>query len=104
MRWLIEYTNVEETLRDLLVILYSKGNDLFSQTALEAGGRYQNAKTKFVFDADKGMISLEQKLPMPWAAFNETPDFQVGQEECSLIRFIIKSIIKQFEHIRTHSL
>jgi len=84
MKWVITYTNLDETLQDLLVLFCTKGSDLFSQTVLEAGGRHQNAKTKFVFDADKGIISLEQKLPMPWAAFNETPDFQVGLSSFSL--------------------
>ncbi|RZF40650.1 hypothetical protein LSTR_LSTR014453 [Laodelphax striatellus] len=33
-------------------------------------------KTLFLFSPEKGFVKLEQKLPMPWHAFNETPNFQ----------------------------
>uniref|UniRef100_A0A8W7PWS0 Vitellogenin domain-containing protein n=1 Tax=Anopheles coluzzii TaxID=1518534 RepID=A0A8W7PWS0_ANOCL len=46
------------------------------QTALEAEDHYRKAKTKFIFDPDRGVIELEQKLPMSWHAFNETPKFE----------------------------
>lgn len=46
------------------------------QSALEADNRYRKAKTKFIFDVDDGVILLEQKLPMSWHAFNETPKFE----------------------------
>ncbi|XP_035714331.1 apolipophorins isoform X2 [Folsomia candida] len=74
--WLVEYTNLDETIQEILVLLYTQGSNLYSQTVLQASARHQSAKTKFIFDSDKGIISLEQKLPMPMAAFNETPDFQ----------------------------
>jgi hypothetical protein len=77
LNWLLEYANLDESIQELIILVYTKGSNLFTQTVLEAGARYQTAKTKFIFDSEKGVISLEQKLPMPWAAFNETPDFQV---------------------------
>ena len=39
--------------------------------------RYREAKTKFIFDPESGNVELEQKLPMSWHAFNETPKFEV---------------------------
>lgn len=33
-------------------------------------------KTEFIFYPEIGLISLKQRLPMPWHAFNETPNFQ----------------------------
>jgi hypothetical protein len=40
--------------------------------------RYREAKTKFIFDPESGNVELEQKLPMSWHAFNETPKFEVS--------------------------
>lgn len=37
--------------------------------------RRRVAKTNFIFDPREGIVLLEQKLPMPWHAFNRTPDF-----------------------------
>ncbi|CAG7726200.1 unnamed protein product [Allacma fusca] len=76
VRWLIQYLNVDETFQDFLIVVYTKGGDLLYQTILQAGARYQNAKTKFIFDPNKGIMELEQKLPMPWNAFNQTPDLR----------------------------
>lgn len=47
-----------------------------AQTALQADDKYREAKTKFIFDPDIGCIELEQKLPMSWHSFNETPKFE----------------------------
>ena len=68
---------MDETVQEILVTLYTKGGDLVYQTVLEASTRYQKAKTKFIFDPRKGLVELEQRLPMPWHAFNETPTFTV---------------------------
>ena len=46
-----------------------------SQTALNAESQYREAKTKFIFDPIQGLMCLEQKLPMSWHAFNQTPEF-----------------------------
>lgn len=40
--------------------------------------RYREAKTKFIFEPLDGVMYLEQKLPMSWHAFNETPKFDVS--------------------------
>jgi len=61
----------------MIFTLYEKGPQLVSQTVLEANGKYQQAKTKFIFDADKGIMDWEQKLPMPWGAFNAAPVLSV---------------------------
>lgn len=39
--------------------------------------RYREAKTKFVYDPNTGIIYFEQKLPISWHAFNETPELKV---------------------------
>jgi len=31
-----------------------------------------------VFDPETGIVEFEQKLPMSWHAFNETPKFEVS--------------------------
>lgn len=35
-------------------------------------------KTQFIFEPNDGVMILEQKLPMSWHAFNETPNFRVS--------------------------
>ena len=75
--------NLENLIQDIFITLYTKGPELMSQTVLEANSKYQQAKTKFIFDSDKGIIELEQKLPMPWSAFNEQPVFSVRR--CQLV-------------------
>lgn len=47
-----------------------------TQNALQTEDVYREAKTKFIFDPDLGKIEWEQKLPMAWHAFNETPQFE----------------------------
>lgn len=42
--------------------------------------RHRKAKTNFVFDPRTGQLLLEQKLPVPWHAFNRTPDFSQVEE------------------------
>lgn len=39
--------------------------------------RYREAKTKFIYDPYEGIIYFEQKLPVSWHAFNETPELKV---------------------------
>jgi hypothetical protein len=45
--------------------------------------RYREAKTKFIFDPESGNVEWEQKLPMSWHAFNETPKFEVSSSVCT---------------------
>lgn len=49
--------------------------------------KYREAKTHFIFDPNAGIMKLEQKLPMAWHAFNETPLF----EEISELQVINKA-------------
>lgn len=37
--------------------------------------RYRIPKTKFIYDTKKGLLELEQKLPISWHAFDEVPKF-----------------------------
>ena len=73
--WLSGEFQVEKRLQQLWTILQNK-LARFAQTALQADNRYRTAKTKFIFDPDSGIMELEQKLPMSWHAFNETPKFE----------------------------
>lgn len=69
-----EYFEVKTKLDNLLRLIHSKMIDI-SQTALQAESRYREAKTMFIFDPNQGLMCLEQKLPMSWHAFNQTPEF-----------------------------
>ncbi|XP_055713060.1 uncharacterized protein LOC129807664 isoform X2 [Phlebotomus papatasi] len=73
--WVIDELEVEKRLQQVLALLKSELLS-FAQTALQADDRNREAKTKFIFDPDTGLIELEQKLPMSWHAFNETPKFE----------------------------
>lgn len=61
-----------------IAVLISKGQSIFFMTAIEIAAAFQQAKTKFYFEPNKGIISLEQKLPMPLASFKNTPNFRVS--------------------------
>ncbi|KAF5274562.1 hypothetical protein FQA39_LY07174 [Lamprigera yunnana] len=75
LSWFVTYFDVEYRIEKFLSLIYLKFTDL-SQTALEVENRYRTAKTKFVFEPSDGIIYLEQKLPVSWHAFNETPKLQ----------------------------
>ncbi|KFB38034.1 AGAP008807-PA-like protein [Anopheles sinensis] len=75
MEWLADEFQVERRLQQMWVILRNKLSHI-AQTALQAENHYREAKTKFIFDPDHGVMELEQKLPMSWHAFNETPKFE----------------------------
>ncbi|XP_045482614.1 uncharacterized protein LOC123686485 [Harmonia axyridis] len=72
--WFYEYFDVETRLQNFLKLLHKKVTD-YSQTALQAENRYRVPKTLFIFDPNRGKMQWEQKLPMSWHAFNETPNF-----------------------------
>ncbi|XP_015599666.1 uncharacterized protein LOC107269849 [Cephus cinctus] len=74
-RYLYEYLDVRLKIESTIRLVHSKLMDI-SLTALEAENRYREAKTKFIFDPQEGLMCLEQKLPMSWHAFNQTPEFQ----------------------------
>ncbi|XP_014226324.1 uncharacterized protein LOC106652091 isoform X2 [Trichogramma pretiosum] len=73
--YLWEYLEVRAKLETTIRLVHAKLMDI-SQTALQAESRYREAKTKFVYDPNNGLMLLEQKLPMSWHAFNQTPEFQ----------------------------
>ncbi|XP_012280436.1 uncharacterized protein LOC105699757 [Orussus abietinus] len=73
--YLYEYFDVKAKVESTVRLVHSKLIDI-SQTALQAESRYREAKTKFIFDPHQGLMCLEQKLPMSWHAFNQTPQFQ----------------------------
>lgn len=74
INWFAEELQVEKRLQQLWIIIQNKISH-YHQTALQADDKYREAKTRFIFDPDVGLIQLEQKLPMTWHAFNETPKF-----------------------------
>ncbi|XP_058818906.1 uncharacterized protein LOC131681859 [Topomyia yanbarensis] len=73
--WLAEEFQLEKRLHQLWRMVRHKLTR-YAQTALQAENHYREAKTKFIFDPDHGIMELEQKLPMSWHAFNETPKFE----------------------------
>lgn len=73
--YLWQYFEVRAKLESGFRLLHTKLMDI-SQTALQAESRYREAKTKFIYDPNNGLMCLEQKLPMSWHAFNQTPEFQ----------------------------
>lgn len=69
-----EYFEIKFKIESFIRLVHSKMMDI-SQTALQAESRYREAKTMFIFDPNEGLMCLEQKLPMSWHAFNQTPEF-----------------------------
>ncbi|XP_022117827.2 uncharacterized protein LOC110995124 [Pieris rapae] len=74
LKWWYDYFLIGDALDSLWEILYEKVTD-FAKTALQYEELHRTPKTNFIFDPHKGKILLEQKLPMSWHAFNQTPDF-----------------------------
>lgn len=83
--WFAEEFQLDRRMHTLWTIIIDKITS-YEQTALQMDDKYREAKTKFVFDPNVGLIKLEQKLPMAWHAFNETPIF----EEISELQAISK--------------
>nr|CAD7457748.1 unnamed protein product [Timema tahoe] len=73
--WFYDYLDVGSRFQRAVTLIHSKLTDI-TQTALQAENRYREAKTKFIFDPENGHVELEQKLPMSWHTFNETPKFE----------------------------
>ncbi|XP_076235875.1 apolipoprotein lipid transfer particle [Calliopsis andreniformis] len=69
-----DYLEIRARIENIIRLIHAKLMDV-SQTALQAENRYREAKTKFIFDPNQGLMCLEQKLPMSWHAFNQTPEF-----------------------------
>ncbi len=77
--WFANEFQVEKRTKQLWKMIINKIN-YYRETALEVEDKYREAKTKFIFNPDIGLMSLEQKLPMSWHAFNETPKFEEIRE------------------------
>lgn len=75
IEWMADELQLEARLLSVYRMMKQKLVHM-AQTALQADSRYREAKTKFVFDPDAGIIDLEQKLPMSWHSFNSTPLFE----------------------------
>ncbi|KAL2717243.1 hypothetical protein V1478_012943 [Vespula squamosa] len=75
VNYFYNYLEIRVKIEYLIRFAHAKLIDI-SQTALQAESRYREAKTKFLFDPNQGLMCLEQKLPMSWHAFNQTPEFQ----------------------------
>lgn len=73
--WFANEFQVEKRMHQLWDLVRKKIATI-AQTALQSDDKYREAKTKFIFDPDTGVMQLEQKLPMSWHAFNETPIFE----------------------------
>ncbi|XP_069692884.1 uncharacterized protein Apoltp isoform X2 [Periplaneta americana] len=73
--WVYESLDLGTRIQMAIRIIHSKLTDI-TQTALQVENKYREAKTKFIFDPESGNVELEQKLPMSWHAFNETPKFE----------------------------
>lgn len=107
LEWIAEELQIERRLHQLYALIRNKFQN-YAMNALETADMYREAKTKFIFDPETGVIDLEQKLPMSWHAFNETPKF----EEIPEYKFLAKahnffrktnsSFIKEMYTMRSH--
>ncbi|KAI4503203.1 hypothetical protein M0802_001425 [Mischocyttarus mexicanus] len=74
VEYFYNYLGIRVKIENIIRFAHAKLIDI-SQSALQAESRYREAKTKFLFDPNQGIMCLEQKLPMSWHAFNQTPEF-----------------------------
>lgn len=74
LAWFADEFQLDRRMHQLWQIVLNKITS-YEQTALEMDDKYREAKTNFIFDPNAGLMKLEQKLPMAWHAFNETPMF-----------------------------
>lgn len=75
LAWFAEEFQLDKRMHQLWNIILNKITS-YEQTALQTDDKYREAKTNFIFDPNAGLMKLEQKLPMAWHAFNETPLFE----------------------------
>lgn len=69
-----DHLEIRAKLENIVRLVQAKLMDI-SQSALQSESQYREAKTKFIFDPNQGLMCLEQKLPMSWHAFDQTPEF-----------------------------
>ncbi|XP_032572582.1 uncharacterized protein LOC6611837 [Drosophila sechellia] len=105
--WVADELQLEHRLHQVYGLVRNKFLN-YAMNALETADMYREAKTKFVFDPEVGIIDLEQKLPMSWHAFNETPKFeeipeyQVLAKAQSFFSETNSSIVMKLYNMRTH--
>ncbi|XP_066155546.1 uncharacterized protein Apoltp [Euwallacea fornicatus] len=75
IKYYYKYFQVEYRAHRFIKFLYRKLSEM-TVTALELENRQREAKTNFLYDPNDGLMFLQQKLPMSWHGFNETPEFQ----------------------------
>jgi hypothetical protein len=75
LSWIMKEFQFEKRLNNLVDLLKNKLTKI-TLSALQTEDVYREAKTKFIFDPEKGFIEWQQKLPIAWHAFNETPHFE----------------------------
>ncbi|KAL9926249.1 apolipoprotein lipid transfer particle isoform 1-T7 [Glossina fuscipes fuscipes] len=107
LEWVAEELQLEVRLRQLYYLIANKLHN-YATNAVETADMYREAKTKFIFDPDVGVMDIEQKLPMSWHAFNETPRFAEIPEYklVAKIRNFFKttntSLIRYIYNLRQH--
>ncbi|XP_017025668.1 uncharacterized protein Apoltp [Drosophila kikkawai] len=105
--WVADELQLEHRLHQVYGMLSNKFRN-YAMNALETADMYREAKTKFIFDPEVGIIDLEQKLPMSWHAFNETPKFeeipeyQVLAKAQSFFTETNSSIVMKLYNMRAH--
>lgn len=85
LEWIADELQLEYRIHQLYSLIRNKFRNI-ALNALETADKYREAKTKFIFDPEVGIIDLEQKLPMSWHAFNETPKFEEIEEYKTLAK------------------
>ncbi|KAF4531743.1 hypothetical protein B566_EDAN015189 [Ephemera danica] len=75
IEWLYVRFDVTTKLKNIVSFFHFKIHEL-TQTALTAENNNRKAKTKFIFEPERGIIEFEQKLPISWHSFNEKPNFE----------------------------
>ncbi|KQS70383.1 uncharacterized protein Dere_GG10045, isoform C [Drosophila erecta] len=105
--WVADELQLEHRLHQVYGLVRNKFRN-YAMNALETADMYREAKTKFVFDPEVGIIDLEQKLPMSWHAFTETPrfeeipEYQVLAKAQSFFSETNSSIVMKLYNMRTH--
>lgn len=84
MVWVYSYFDIGSKAKRLIPGLYHTAIDL-SHTALENEIKNHEGKTKFIFEPEAGIFHLEQKLPMTWHSFNQTPNLEEIHEYKMLV-------------------
>lgn len=106
--WFAEEFQLDRRAQQLWQIVINKIT-AYEQTALQSDDKYREAKTYFVFDPDTGLMKLEQKLPMSWHAFNETPlfeeiaEFKMVGKAFRLFNGVNVTLVNPFEQLQYYT-